>query len=120
MVGVPVLNNSCHASCVGDVFRGGLHVREAGVNVTRPLVILTADRDSVRFSTVRPWGWLVRQRAFTRDGVMSVKVSRADSWMSAGVEFATTTQGVVTFWTRHATTVAERLAELGWPVSDQR
>ena len=88
--------------------------------MTRPLVTLTADRSSIRFSTLKPWGWLVREREFARDGVTSLRVCQAESWMSSGVEFVTTTEGVVMFWTRQPSTVAERLAQLGWPVVRQR
>ena len=105
---------------MGDVFRGGLHVRNAGVNVTRPLVTMAADRDSVRLSTMWPWGWFVREREFARTEVTSVRVSNADSWMSSGVELATSTEGTVTFWTREPFSVAERLLALGWPVDRPR
>lgn len=105
---------------MGDSFRGGLHVRNAGVNVTRPLVTMTANRDSLRLSTMKPWGWFVRQREFARSDVTSVRVSNANSWMSSGVELATRTEGTVTFWTREPFSVAESLLALGWPVDRLR
>jgi hypothetical protein len=105
---------------VGDVFRGGLHVRDAGVNVTRPLVTLAADSECLSLSTMRPWGWLIRQREFARAEVTSVRVSDAGSWMLCGVELTTTTEGIVTFWSREPSKVMERLSELGWPVKHAR
>lgn len=98
------------------VYRGGMHVRDAGINVTRPLVSLEASRDAATLTTAPPFGWLVRRRTLFRSQVRRVRATTSSSWMASGVEFDTTTQGFVTFWTRHPSDVLDELSELGWPV----